>query len=147
MKLRGEALNGDLGSPFENRALEIGALALSSTWFQTYTGEAQELVKSGLAAGCRFPVGPAGCASRQLIARVRSPDENIGGGPDLVTDDPDCLTFCRAAIQLLLPGSDMEHRPPLGLLFLLHYTFGDFVSLDSEDVSVIIRTYSRSSAR
>ena len=94
--MRGEALNGDLGSPFGNRALEIGALALSSTWFQTYTGEAQELVKSGLAAGCRFPVRPASC-----VNFPNSSSKHSGGDVELVSGDPDCLTPCCAVTHLL----------------------------------------------
>ena len=32
-------------------------------------------------------------------------ERNIGGDPDLVTGDPDCVTSCRAAVHSFLPDS------------------------------------------
>ena len=83
-------------------------------------------------------------------------ERNVGGDPGLSSDDADCLTASRAVAQLLcraaaavytalLRGtggnvtSDVEHRPPLVLEFLLCCICVDSVSLNSERISVIIR--------
>ena len=78
---------------------------------------------------------------KQVTTRQQELEQNIGDFPDLDINDSVCLTFCRAvagvhaALLRAIGGnvtSNVEHRPPLVLMFLLHDIFVDFISLDNE---------------
>lgn len=134
-----EASDCDLGFPFWNWALEVGAFASSAIWSEKYMGEAQGCVKSGLPAGWKFPSAsddPADCVSRQVTKRGRRTGKTIEEIQDLVEENSDYLTFCREAegvhntIHGAIGGnmaSKVGHKSPSEPVFFLHHAFIDSI--------------------